>query len=661
MSAIQGLVSNAVLSNNPLIMLKDFLDNQHQLHSAGVKQDYRFIGYVLDLGYDTAKIITSDPYKIAVGGIPRGSFLILALDERDEQGNPIQTGLPPHFTLLRVKSVSSTPLSNQVQQTYFELHKKSMPELDIWTQAELQWGALECDVIGMFYPNPSDNNLVEFSGDVNNVVSAHKYKVFSPDKDLLDLILNGLVNKKNQQQLGVFRPTECQIGLSNNNYPEINISIEDFKGRRTAMFGKTRLGKSNVVKVLADAIIRTSITTQSVGQLIFDINGEYANDNPQDGNRSLASAHPNDCVVYALNPRNSSFKELKINFSDQPDSAISILKSFLERDKKTSDYIKSFANVELPSIMEIKSESDKGKQTRGIRKIQMFWAILKSAGFSMDESKLNSLNLSSGTSRGFNPGYSKNLREAIYSGNVPNHPSSLNDLVNELKILSTFVQNNKDSKLLMGSSEPLFDQDALALLRFLNPSTGSGPQILTSYRQYHSPNAGDFINEIIQFLNDGKTVILDLGNAAQEIRQYFSDMLSKAVFAAQENKFVSNTLGNHFIQLYFEEAHNLFPNSNKDNDTVYHRFAKEGAKFHIGMVYSTQSPSTISQELLVQTENFFVGHLASTNEANALSKLQHTFSGLEEDIKKSRTPGYMRTLTNSHRFVIPVQVKKFTV
>lgn len=661
MSAIQGLVSNATLSNNPLKMLKDFLDKQHQLHSAGVRQDYRFIGYVLDLGYDTAKIITSDPYKIAVGGIPRGSFLILALDERDDQGNPIQTGLPTHFTLLRVKSVSSTPLSNQVQQTYFELHKKSMPELDIWTQAELQWGALECDVIGMFYPNPHDNNLVEFSGDVNNVVSAHKYKVFSPDKNLLDLILNGLVNKNNQQHLGLFRPTECQIGLTNNIYPEINISIEDFKGRRTAMFGKTRLGKSNVVKVLADAIINTSATTKSVGQLIFDINGEYANDNPQDGNKSLASAHPNDCVVYALNPRNASFKELKLNFAEQPESALPIIKSFLDRDNQTSNYIKSFANVILPSVNEVKSESDRGKKIRSIRKIQMYWAILKKAGFNLDESKLVNLNLSANQIAHFNPGLKKDLREAIYSGNVPNPPSNLNELVKEFSLLASFIQSNSTSPLLMGSSEPLFDQDAEALLNFLNPSTGSGPQILSSYRHYHSPNAGDFIHEIIQLLNDGKTVILDLGNAAEDVRNYFSDMLSKAVFASQEDKFVSNALGDHFIQLYFEEAHNLFPNNNKDNTTVYHRFAKEGAKFHIGMVYSTQSPSTISQELLVQTENFFVGHLASTNEANALSKLQHTFSGLEEDIKKSRTPGYMRILTNSHRFVIPVQVKKFMV
>ena len=57
------------------------------------------------------------------------------------------TGTPPHFSLLRVTGVSPTPLSNQVQQTYFELHKKSMPELDVWTQGELQWGALDCDVL----------------------------------------------------------------------------------------------------------------------------------------------------------------------------------------------------------------------------------------------------------------------------------------------------------------------------------------------------------------------------------------------------------------------------------------------------------------------------------------------------------------------------------
>ena len=74
---------------------------------------------------------------------------------------------------------------------------------------------------------------------------------------------------------------------------------------------------------------------------------------------------------------------------------------------------------------------------------------------------------------------------------------------------------------------------------------------------------------------------------------------------------------------------------------------------------SIQSPSTISKELLVQTENFFIGHLSSVDEAYALSKLQVAYSGIENDILKARTPGFMRMLTMSNRFVIPVQTELY--
>ena len=205
----------------------------------------------------------------------------------------------------------------------------------------------------------------------------------------------------------------------------------------------------------------------------------------------------------------------------------------------------------------------------------------------------------------------------------------------------------------------MFDADDMALLGFLAPPSGSGPMILRAYRDYHAPNAGHSIQEILELLDQGKTVILDLGNATGAIRRYFADMLSHAVFGHQEKKFVSNTLGESFVQLYFEEAHNLFPSDDKDLTGVYARFAKEGAKFHIGMVYSTQSPSTINRELLAQTENFFVGHLSSQDETRSLSRVQIAFAGSEEDILRAKTPGFMRMLTMSHRFIIPVQAKLF--
>jgi hypothetical protein len=655
-TTLADLMNTAVTQGNPIDALRTFLDNESSYENAKQINKMRFVGYVLELGYETAKIITSDPYKIAVGGIPRGSFLIMTPNKHG--------GLPPHFTLLRVTGVSPTPLSNQVQQTYFELHKKAMPELDVWTQSELQWGALDCDVLGMFYADPADMQKLQFSGDVNNVVSAHRYKVFAPDEPLLKMIVNGTVKPVDQQVLGKLRTMECGL-VSSASMPDIpvRISMQDFKGCRTAMFGKTRLGKSNVVKLIAQGMLAATAKDNSVGQLIFDINGEYANDNPQDGNKSIRSAHANRCQVYALTTRpNTPSKPLRLNFYEQPDSCIQIIASMLALDNKLSNYIRSFGSVTLPTIESIGALPE-GEKVRPIRKIQMYWAILKKAGFAADEARLKALGLVSRNTKHFDPHFNAALRTAAYQNvrgtAAPAAPADLDDLVGELEVLAQFRRDDGNNPVLMSGNKPMFDSDDVALLEFLNPNAGSGPTVLRGYKEYHSANAGDFIADILALLDGGKTVILDLGNATDSIRRYFADMLSRAVFSHQEQKFVSNKLGKHFVQLYFEEAHNLFPVDDKDLTGVYARFAKEGAKFHLGMVYSTQSPSTINRELLAQTENFFVGHLASQDETKALSRVQIAFAGIEQDILRAKTPGYMRMLTLSHRFVVPMQANKF--
>src|SRR3989337_4607001 len=120
--------------------------------------------------------------------------------------------------------------------------------------------------------------------------------------------------------------------------------------------------------------------------------------------------------------------------------------------------------------------------------------------------------------------------------------------------------------------------------------------------------------------------------------QYFSRELSTAVFRHQTDKFTNNRLGNHFIQIYFEEAHNLFKdNDDSEGTRIYRRFAKEGAKYHIGMVYSTQSPTTILSDLLAQTENFFVAHLASQDDVNRLATVNVVYEGLKDDILHAKT------------------------
>jgi len=62
-------------------------------------------------------------------------------------------------------------------------------------------------------------------------------------------------------------------------------------------------------------MLEATKSDNGVGQLIFDINGEYANDNPQDGNRSIRSAYESRCqglcthrtAVYAVEAASIEF------------------------------------------------------------------------------------------------------------------------------------------------------------------------------------------------------------------------------------------------------------------------------------------------------------------------------------------------------------------
>jgi hypothetical protein len=654
---MKQFLEDAANQKHPLRELSEFLKKEEAFESSKLYDRMRFVGYVLDIGYNDVTIITSDPYKIAVGGVPRNSLLIMCPSSFQGDG----ASIPPHFTLLRVLDTAPTPLSSEVQQTYFELQKKSMPELDRFTQSELQWGALKTGVLGMFYPHPEKADTIEFSGDLNNYVSAHKYKVYAPDDVLLDLVTNCIVPTENRFQLGKLRLTECRLPLPNKKQPDVRVflSTTDFMGTRTAMFGKTRLGKSNVVKLIAQSLIETTKDTKNVGQLIFDIDGEYANDNPQ--NTSLKTAFPDACVVYALEKKEGTeSKELKINFYESPRESHKIIRTLLRDAGRDSIYIDRFLSVDMPSIEKLQ-DLDAGEKKRAIRKIQIYWAILKKAGFNADESKLKS-------QIPFGEAFNEKAMELIF-GNEKDKwvlPNSLDDYKT---LFEKAVQSDRQAKLPSSTKgKNLFDSDDEALLNFLLPtsSTSAGAGIIQGIRKYHSVTAANFVTDILKELDEGLTVIIDLGNADEEVMLYFSKQLSEAVFYHQTDKFSNNRLKNalghqHYIQLYFEEAHNLFGfNDNSDETKIYRTFAKQGAKRHIGMVYSTQSPTTINSDLLAQTENFFIAHLSSQDDVSKLAKLNIAYDSMKSDILQAKTPGYIRMLTRSHRFVVSMQALKFT-
>src|SRR6202022_4340289 len=100
----------------------------------------------------------------------------------------------------------------------------------------------------------------------------------------------------------------------------------------------------------------------------------------------------------------------------------------------------------------------------------------------------------------------------------------------------------------------------------------------------------------------------------------YAERICRKIFSDAMNRFIGNEDQN-YIQLYFEEAHNLFPKKDdKDLSQIYNRLAKEGAKLHIGLIYATQEVSSISSNILKNTQNWFVAHLNNTDELKEVEK-----------------------------------------
>jgi hypothetical protein len=624
-----------------------------------------FLGLVLEANFSTVTVFSKLQEATKGLGISKGSFAVMVRNPHEDEAAEPQWAPPSSlvmcqdFVLLRLLDVlplpeSGTRLGKRCDQLMAT--EASGPGL------EANHCLMRYAVLGA-YVTDELTGAVRFSGDPGSLSVSRKYMVFSPSALILDILTNGVLNPSQRIQLGQLRTSETLS--STHLQQEAYLCMLDIRGKRTAIFGKTRLGKSNAVKLVVQGMLDVTQDKNNVGQLIFDVNGEYANDNPQDGNVSIASIYVDRCRVYHLSPRggNPMGRLLRFNFYEQSHMTLAILRELLPTSVSGTEYVQQLLNCRIPALETEPGILDEVFQHR-LRKIMMLWTLLDAAGFEYNPENLATRLTQLGARFPFNPQFKQPLRMNVYQSILnrpcPSPPNNFKDMAIEMKAMARFMLNYSNDPELLINDQPVFDLDEQVMARFLVPKSAAGPLVLRSCVPFHSPIAQDFLVEVLAALADGKTVIIDLGGANEQIVRYFSKTLSTAVFQAQEAKFVSNTLHESFVQIYFEEAHMIFPPNSELATDIYSRFAKEGAKFNIGIAYSTQSPSTVNKDLLAQTENFFIGHLSSPLETKILSQVQNAFQGMEENIMNTRTPGFMQVLTSSHRYPLPIQVTRFT-
>ena len=266
-------------SNNAAGLVDGLVDDVQK--NLNFRDESARVGAVYTMSYQLATVATYDYDREQAGGLPKGGFLVAAEPQGDNG-----------FILLRILKEARLPNADANDQTRQQAIEKTGNEepwanaLDTWMANQVSLHGIECRILGTFIDQ--GDGTVRFAEDTDNYFAVTSLMVWKPGPRTLDKIVNyrhrrNALAPSDRKQVGDTRFAAAEGG-SATRVPFL-LDPTDLLQRRTVYLGMSRSGKSNAMKITAEAIYRLREVQPDVriGQLIFDPNGEYAQDNPQDG------------------------------------------------------------------------------------------------------------------------------------------------------------------------------------------------------------------------------------------------------------------------------------------------------------------------------------------------------------------------------------------
>jgi DNA helicase HerA-like ATPase len=390
-----------------------------------------------------------------------------------------------------------------------------------------------------------------------------------------------------------------------------------FVGRRTANFGKTGYGKSNENKVILTLVAHAF---PEVGFLILDLNGEYALQTEGTTSKGLAQVFRDlglegRLVFYTAQDlekieerfgrvmgedyqRYVEIRPLKVDFYKNPELALAMAYA---RDRLEGKSVAKYLEEAYFNFDELK---------RIHNRMTYVYGAFRKAGLQPS------------------PGFRVRLGNESYDLD-----SDWDELRGRLERGGNSEEQEEEKRV---SARLLYQYSA----RF------------SFLKRFHSSGAGDAFKSIKTnlFEEEGRVVILDLPSLA-EMADFFVQYLMTRLFERAVELY-GERQANFIVVL--EEAHNVLG----DEAGIFYRVAKEGRKYGIGMLYSTQSPSGIPSEILSQTENFLVKHLSSEEDVKALTKAKVAFAPVAGFLLSEPLIGYSYVYLEPYQpFVLPLKVR----
>lgn len=631
------------------------------------------IGAIQRLDYHEAIVLTHDKWKFDAGGIPQYSFLIATAHDANNPGDDDEV------LLLRVEGTAPLALESDLHAVREEALRTALSrtesaspsvvldyEMDPFTKNRASFTGLRCKVLGTFYESTVDGTRqLIFEPDVDNFYATSTYRVLKPvgdglseiasylrpDGELSDLVTIGDVR---------YSATRRRAEAANQSNSKVTVRIQDFIGHKTALLGMTRTGKSNTAKII---IARTFIASQNrlkadkgpIGQLIFDPQGEYANDNVQDGS-AIAALGEDHVRIFRFGADTSKIhvKPLAVNFFDinQIDTVQGLIADHLGTEG-ASGYVSDFASTDFSETTD-----DRGASNHAMRGRLALYAALWKAGFRPQPGFSARVSMKDAFASRLIQELDPQALQSAGPGYVSVPAARMADVVDKIEALRNARTPDPDA---VDFGKDIRWQSTAPMATGQSTSSGRvrGYRNLIPLRAFHDASVGsDVARDIYDELLAGRVVIVDLHIGSEKVIQTLSETITVHLLKRQTETF---TAGDPppAIQVMLEEAHNLFTTKRYNDDAdVWVRLAKEAAKLSIGMIYATQEVTGVAHQVKANTANWVVSHLNNRQELNELGKF-YDFGSFADAILTSEDRGFVRLKTLSSPFIVPVQIEKY--
>lgn len=414
---------------------------------------------------------------------------------------------------------------------------------------------------------------------------------------------------------------------------KVKININDFFGAHSSVLGNTGSGKSCTIASMIQTLFKKdNYSAVGASFLFFDVNGEYHKAFSQLSNDDI------DVKYFSINETkdNESFEYKKEITKNIEYGNFKLPHWFLNIDEWAL-LLQASEKTQLPilrSALGFSQNMDRISRNHifasnilfvyenwesPVAKRQRIVSLIEKGSFDdIDVSKYNAIygNMNNGDEEAF-----KNSVKAHINIDTFNFPKYNNEFFDFDKF-----DDSIDEAILyeeFHGNKQIRDYCSSLMTRFKSLKERQEFNFLTQNKE--EVDKKDFLDVLLGLKDDKKKTqitIIDLNSVEDEVVEVISCVITRMIF----EKIKTITERNSFpVNLVLEEAHRYISEHKNSHfgeaNKIFERVAKEGRKYGLFLMVSSQRPSELSKTVLSQCSNFIVHRIQNPDDLNHIRQM----------------------------------------